>query len=343
MGEVNNRLLEDATRQLRDRLPPGWSASAQNGGGGKASVTFTGPDRRKGVLTLAVRASVEPREVAVLVEAARAEPTPTAVLCRYLSVSTRERLREHNMGYLDLTGNVRVALVRPGLFLETHGASQDPNRSERPARSLRGAKAGRLVRELVDNARPVGVRDLAANVNIDAGYVSRVLAFLDAEALVRRVGRGRLEHVDWPALLRRWAADAPLEARGRVTTWLDPRGAGAFVTRLAGSKEQYAITGSFAAARVAPIAPSRLATVWVSDADGAADRLDLRAADTGANVMLIELHDDYALVGSSTTDGIWYAAPSQVVADLLTSPGRGPAEAEALITWMLAHQDEWRT
>lgn len=41
-------------------------------------------------------------------------------------------------------------------------------------------------------------------------------------------------------------------------------------------------------------------------------------------------------------DGVWYAAPSQIAADLLTSPGRGPAEGEELIEWMFAHEGAWR-
>jgi hypothetical protein len=35
-------------------------------------------------------------------------------------------------------------------------------------------------------------------------------------------------------------------------------------------------------------------------------------------------------------------APSQAAADLLTSSGRGPEEAEALIEWMLANEEAWR-
>ena len=32
----------------------------------------------------------------------------------------------------------------------------------------------------------------------------------------------------------------------------------------------------------------------------------------------------------------------QIAADLLTSPGRGPNEAEALIAWMGEHKPVWR-
>ena len=41
-------------------------------------------------------------------------------------------------------------------------------------------------------------------------------------------------------------------------------------------------------------------------------------------------------------DGLTYAAPAQVAADLLTSPGRGPAEGEALIEWMAQNEGAWR-
>ncbi|MEO5919448.1 MAG: hypothetical protein ABIQ17_07810 [Candidatus Limnocylindrales bacterium] len=42
-------------------------------------------------------------------------------------------------------------------------------------------------------------------------------------------------------------------------------------------------------------------------------------------------------------EGIRYAALAQVAADLLTSPGRSPSQAEALIEWMKANEHAWRT
>jgi hypothetical protein len=78
------------------------------------------------------------------------------------------------------------------------------------------------------------------------------------------------------------------------------------------------------------------------DAAEAAVRLGLRAADAGANVMLVEPGDEGVFEGAVEREGIDYAAPSQVAADLLTSPGRGPAEGEELIDWMRSHEDVWR-
>ena len=343
----DNILIRDGLRRLRSRLPDGWTLAApmptSSASLGDATVELGAPDGRKAVLTVEAKARLDPKGVRALVDTLRPQLLGNPiVMTRYLSERTRTQLRESGLGYLDLTGNIRITVNEPGLYIETQGAAEDPDRTERPARSLRGVKAGRIVRALIDYKQPAGVRELAALTSIDAGYVSRILALLDSEALITRVGRGRIERVDWPALLRRWAQEAPLESRGQTLTYLEPRGLPALVNRLAKSTARYAITGSMAAAQIAPLAPARLATIWIRDAEQAASKLGVRPADSGANVLLIEPADELAFENATERDGVWYAAPSQIAADLLSSPGRGPAEAEELIAWMQANEGKWR-
>lgn len=338
LADPDNILVEKGIQELRRRLPPGWSVDAQDG----AAVQITAPDRSTGALNLDARARLAPKDVRPLVERLAHERATPVVLSPFLTENTRARLRESDVGYLDLTGNARIVLPEPGLFIETQGASEDPNREERPARSLRGPKAGRIVRALIELKLPPRVRELAALTKIDPGYVSRVLSFLDSEALITRVARGRIESVDWPALLRRWAQEAPLDTRGRLRTFLEPRGLSALQARLAKSDTPYAITGSLAAATLAPLAPARLATLWVREVDVAATSLMLRPADAGANVVLAEAVDESVFHGADQRGGLWYAAPSQVAVDLLTSPGRAPQEGEELIDWMKTNEDKWR-
>jgi len=341
----NNAVIQGALKELQGRLPPGWRVSLAKppSGGGDAVAKVTAPDRRSGSIWLELRTRLEPKGILPLLEVVKTRVRgPLIVVARYLSEATRAGLRSRDLGYLDLTGNVRIVVPEPGLFIETEGAREDPDRKERPARSLKGAKAGRIVRALVDRRQPPGVRELAAATKIDAGYVSRVLALLDSQALITRVGRGRIATVDWISLLRRWAEEAPLESRGQTRTYLEPRGLTALVARLGKSGETYAITGALAAAAFAPVAPARLAILWVRDAAGAATRLGLRPTEAGANVLLLEPGDEGVFEGAAPRDGVCYAAPSQVAADLLTSPGRGPAEGEELIDWMRANEDAWR-
>lgn len=339
-----NRLIRESLRELQERLPQGWRAGDVAQAPAAPALTVTAPDRRTSVLTLCVRTSLEPRGVRALLEGVDGAPADARLLvvAPYLSARTRELLRQAEVGYLDLTGNVRLTLSDPGLYINTHGAEEDPNRDERPARSLRGAKAGRIALALVENMTAPGVRELAALTGTDPGYVSRVLSLLETEALLTRGGRGSAAQVDWPALLRRWAQDAPLSSRGAIGTYLTPRGFGALEEQLARFDQPYAITGSIAAVVLAPIAPPRLATIWVSDAAAASLALSLPQVDSGANVLLVEAPDGTPFERRVSRDGVWHASPALVASDLLTSPGRGPQEGEALLQWMIRNEASWR-
>jgi hypothetical protein len=346
MHPQGNILLTRGLFELQNRLPKGWYLGKPSSAPAPldAVVDLRAPSSQTARIAFVARAQLDPKDVAALVESIRTASPSTAVtvISFYLSEGTRARLRERNLGYFDLTGNTRIVVDEPGLFIETQGASRNPHREERPARSLRGPKAGRIVRALVDRKQPPGVREIATLTELDPGYVSRVLAFLDREALVTRVGRGRIQSVDWPALLRRWATEAPLESRGEVRSYLEPRGLSSLVARLASSDERYAITGSLAANLFVPEAPVRLATIWLRDAGEAATRLGLRSVEAGANVLLVEPYDEVVFRGAMKGQAGCYVAPSQAAADLLTSPGRGPAEGEALIGWMETNED-WRS
>jgi len=41
-------------------------------------------------------------------------------------------------------------------------------------------------------------------------------------------------------------------------------------------------------------------------------------------------------------EGVVLAAPTQVVVDLMTGPGRSPNEAEELLEWMKRNERSWR-
>ena len=345
----NNRLIRDAQEVLRARLPDGWRADldeaedARDDKGADARLQVRGPDGRSAYLTVYSRRSLQPRGVLMLrAQLQKAPPENPTVVAPYLSSSVRERLVEAGLGFVDLTGSVRVALGSPGLFIEASGADVNPERSARPSRSLRGGKAGRIVRALIDREKPSGVRALAAVTGVNPGYVSRIVAMLDEQALVERSGRGRIVSADWPRLLERWSQDAPLSSRGKQTMCLEPRGLAALTLRLGTSRLHYAVTGTLAVSGLAPVAAAHLAVVYVDDAHAAVSALDLRIAERGANVMLIEPEDEWVFEGSTLRNGLSAVAISQAAADLLTSPGRGPAEAEALIAWMRENERAWR-
>jgi hypothetical protein len=89
-------------------------------------------------------------------------------------------------------------------------------------------------------------------------------------------------------------------------------------------------------------APTAGEPVRVEDYDTAGEALGLRRADAGANAILLESRDDTIYEAAVEIDGLRLAPWTLVAADLLTGPGRSPAEAEALLDWMGDHEEVWR-
>jgi hypothetical protein len=351
----DNKLVRQAVKELEALLPGNWRTSVEFERAGReqrfdALLEVRAPDGGRGTLILEAKSKVEPKDVSRIADQLRfyvrspnGEEATLVLVAPFLSPRTRERLEEFGVGYVDLTGNIRVALDRPALFVQSSGAERDPRREERPARTLKGAKAGRVVRALCDFLPPIGVRELAGKSRVDPGYVSRVFTLLEREDLIRRESRGPITDVDWQALIRRWTQDYSLFGSNRTGTYLEPRGLGSLLRKLRGLDLRYAVTGSLGSVRVAPVAPSRLTILFVDDAEDAAERLDLRLAEAGANVILAEPFDPVVYERSREQEGISYVALSQNAADLLTSPGRGPNEAEELMAWMAKNEDAWRS
>lgn len=336
MPSSDNSLIASVSRVLQERLPFGWMSEPVRASSRKQQVRITSKEGRSCELPVFTLARPDPR-------AAKQIPKerPLLVTARYLSQGVREVIEGAGASYVDQTGNVRVVLDEPGLFVLTSGAESNPWPEKRRF-TLRGTKAGRVVCALASAKPPVGVRELADVAGTDPGYVSRLLGMLDREAIVDRTKRGQVERIDWRKLLLRWSDEAPLESRTTASTWLAPRGLKALWDRLRNSDVPYLVTGSAVAGGIAPVAPTRLASIYIEDPDGAAETLGLRAADAGANVVLLQPEDDSLFDRADDRDGLRTARLPVVVADLLSGPGRSPAEAESLMDWMAAHEEVWR-
>ena len=353
MANSSNTLIADVVPRLADRLPSGWQIVATRTGtirrplpvsAADVILKIRGPGNATGSVRVEAKTRVEPKNIDYL--AATLRPTadaPIIVVAPFMSPRTQERLKAAGFGYADLTGNVRLSLSRPGLFVETTGASQNPEPTARNRKSLKGAKAGRLIRALADFRPPLGLREVAKRAGVDAGYASRIIDVLDREALVVRAPRGPITKVDWAGLLRRWSQEYSPFQRQRVVWYLAPRGLPSVIEQLKTLSDRYAVSGSWAAVQFAPVAPPRLLLLYADSPAAAADQLELKPTESGANVALAVPFDPVVYERTSQKKGVTVVAISQIAADLLTSPGRGPNEAEALIAWMGEHENVWRS
>ena len=353
-------ILEGAATLLRQLVPVGWvvkatvaeptaDAPAQRHVRPDAMITLRASDGTSTTMVAEVRRSLSPREVDTVfaIFARLKKPTegaPGLVVAPWLSQRAQDLLVADNITYLDLTGNVLLKLANPAIFVKVAGAARQPQRQSRGQVRARGRKARRLMRFLTDVRPPYNVKEIAAATELNPGYVSSLLDALDSEAIVDRSRRGRVEAVDFEALLRRWAEDYDLLKANEARTFITPAGAVTSLSRLAelAPKTRLAVTGSFAASRLAPVAAPVLLAIYTDEADLLASSLGLLPADEGANMAMLKPFDPVVYDRATQEDGLSYVAPSQAVVDCLAGNGRMPAEGEALLTWMKQNESLWR-
>jgi hypothetical protein len=348
--------MELLAEELRKRLPRSWEFDLrQEPRDGRwrpdALLRLEAPDGTSAQLLVEAKTTLNARDVPHILgrlDAARSEATAERfarpmVIGRYIAPRPRAMLTEAGASYMDATGNLRLEVDRPAVFLEASGVDSDPWRGpDRETSSLRGRPAARVVRALVDFRPPIGIRELSNRSGASLGSTSRTVDFLDREALVERGGRGTITAVDWRNLLARWSEEYSFQDSNQVRPALEPRGLERLLERLAEYEGRYAITGALSARRVSEVAAPRMATIFTPEPEQLADVLGLRSGEGAANVLLARPFDDVVFDRGRIADHVSYAAYSQTAVDLLGGPGRDPAEGEALIEWMAANEGDWR-
>jgi hypothetical protein len=153
---------------IRSALPSTWELSLDRpprGDGPDGLLTMIAPDGASVQVLIECKPVVSPRNVAAVARQVeqylRASPLPGAevgavLVSRFISPTTRAQLEEHGLGWFDVTGNMRLRLDRPAVFIDRTGADRSGFRdpADRLLKSLRGPGAARVVLELCETSLP---------------------------------------------------------------------------------------------------------------------------------------------------------------------------------------------
>lgn len=257
-------ILRRAVGFIERRLPESWSIDLREEvkvGGHQLDgiATLAGPGRTAATLVFEAKRSLVTSTLPAALDQLRrlstsvtGQPVVPVVVARYLSPDARSWLERNEVSYADATGNVRLSIAHPAIFLHDRGADRDPWRGPgRPTGTLLGPPAARVVRALVDYAPPLTIPELIARSGASTGAAYRVADFLEREALMAREPRGPITTVDWRRVIQRWSQDYGLQKSNAVAGYLEPRGLTALTDRIARSRiMRYAMTGSLAAQRL---------------------------------------------------------------------------------------------
>lgn len=306
-----------------------------------AVFEITASDGTMSRLVVEVKSRADPRDVD---RVAAMTDGQLLLVASYLPRRTREALGSRGISYADATGNIRIVVDRPAVYIEAQGAPADPWRQDdKPLKSLRGSGAGAAVRSLLDFRPPYGIRELAGKSGASLSSLSRVADLLYGEKLLERDSRNGIVDLDWEGVLRRWSEDYEFfKANKNVLPVLAPRGPRSLMESLHRLQDRYALSGAAAATFFAPV-PAESVVVYAPDPGAVVAQLDLRLSRGNAwNALLAAPYGSVVLKRIQVKEGLNVVSPSQLAADLLSLPGRGSSEAEDLISWMRRNEPDWR-
>ncbi len=340
-------IVEHALEYLRGRLPAAWELDVV--ADPDLRVTIGQRTQAKPPLLTEVRMRFKPGDMDALMRSLTRRlrtvggTSPILVISDYLSPRSRQALVDENINFIDLSGNVRIALEYPGVFIELEGKRREPTPAS-PA-SMKGPTAGRLLRFLIDVRPPYGVVEIEGATKMNRGYISRLLESASDEGLISRSKRGPVTDCDWRALIRQRASTVDLFSSNNASMYIAQTSLATIMEKIRGRPiaSQLVVTGSAAAYRLDPLVGiTALALYSNASLAEVESELGLTSACEGANVAILRPSGNLPFVLAEWRDEVQYVAPSQVAIDCLSGSGRMPAEGESVIEWMTSHEDIWR-
>lgn len=261
------------------------------------------------------------------------------VLVGYMSQRTREELHNRNLSFYDSS---RSMYLRGENFLVAATGRDFPAQFQRAGGGtlrLDSPKVSRVVRACLAG-HSGGVREMAAEIGVDPGYVSKLLQSLASTGFLRRKHEGSILNVKYSLeaemrgeLLNAWASSPrvlwrkrelyqvpfpePSELEERLTE----------VCRSGGRRHAFTLWG--AANKFKELTTNPMVALYCDDAwNLKLDELKAQPADRFANLWLLTPRDEGVFQFTQEVSGLEVVHPVQLYYDLVHAPHRGKAVAE---------------
>ena len=261
---------------------------------------------------------------------------PVVVIATESTAQAREILTEAGVGLVDGLGNVRLEL--PGLLVRI--ASKRPVRRTAVPVRLSG-KSGLVAQAMLcDVDRSWQVGDLKQRCGVSAGLVHRVLLRLEHEGVVEVQGAGpaKTRRLSNPAALLDLWVEEQIDRPTRHPLFMLAQTTDQLISRLSEGLEaarvDYALTGTAAAARLAPFLTNvAVSDVWLdstADPSAVCAHLGATPVDSGPNVVLLQDRDNGPLAFRNRIDGVWTTNLFRLYLDTRRDRRRGREQSDHL-------------
>ncbi len=261
----------------------------------------------------------------------RDQPAYGVLIAPYISPESANICREAGNGYVDLSGNCRIAFQQVFINRENF-PNQYPFKTG--LSSLYSPKSERVLRVLLTFPyRPWKTIELAEEAQVSPGMITHVHRKLEEEEWTKTTPKGfYLSHPD--NLLMDWSMHYSLR-QNTLFDFYTLKSISDIKSEIAETCRKinipYALTGFSASNRLSPMVRGQRGMIYIDgDILLLAKRLGLKPVDSGANIILIQPYDTGIFWKTQTVDGIEIVTSVQVFLDLKRTPGRGEEAADFL-------------
>ena len=257
------------------------------------------------------------------------------VVARYFSRDKREACKSAGVNYIDLSGNVLLSCKN--LYIERSGF---PNRfpEERRGRSPFSDKASLILRLLLPlKNRLWGIRELAGDLELDPGFVSRMARELEKRNYAARVN-SKIRIRNAKSILEDWVREYNYKKNNESKFFCLAKRPEEIIAKLSESEIPasipYALSLQAGSSLISPYAVFDSVHIYVRNQQAInyfRKQLELKEAPQGENVVLmLPYYRHSVFYDRQKAKDLWVVSDIQLYLDLYNYPIRGLEQAEHL-------------
>jgi hypothetical protein len=293
------------------------------------------------------RARISPQEVWGIINRYRALKDTNQSIVLYapvISPRVAQICREHQMGYLDASGNCHFQA--PGFLVHVQGRKLK-HREPRQRIDLFARKSSRVIRVMLEDvSKGWLLKSLPHNAGVSPALVTHVSRALIQESYAEFRDR-HLFIRDPERLLEAWALAYKPSQRRMYYVMQDFETTKTILENWATRySAKFALGGLSGAWLAAPMVKPVMLSCYIANPTPSPVNLvpetplRLQPVDSGANLAIDVPNDEYVFYGARTINGTAVVSPIQLYLDLSKNPGRGEEAAKEILEKELLPQ--WR-
>lgn len=257
------------------------------------------------------------------------------LVAKYLSEEKRNQCKDAEINFLDLSGNVFIAIG--GIYVERLGEkSKFPEK--RLGRNPFSDKASLILRILInDIGKSWGIREIADSVNLNPGFVSRMIKELEKINYVKK-SNSKVSLVNPKKIIENWVDEYDYSKNEEIKFYCFAKNVNEIFNKLKQNNQnlnliQYALGYQAGGNLVYDYSAFNVVHIYLQNKEMISkfEKLNLKRVNNGENlVFLIPYYKNSVFYNKQSINDLWVVSNLQLYLDLYHYPLRGREQADKI-------------